>query len=115
MVLIYPDATHNFIDEKCISKRGIKIKVFEGFRVSIANGKLTLVDQVVKTFGVRLQKYTAREKFCVYPLDDHHHMILGVQWLFELGDIHTSYKNLTMRFQVDGKVHALHIIKEYYS
>lgn len=100
MVLIDPDATHNCIDKNFVSKKGIKTKSFEGFRVSNANGKLTLVDQVVEKFGVRLHNYTARENFCVYPLDGHPHMILGVQWLFELGDIHTNYKNLTMSFQV---------------
>lgn len=46
----------------------------------------------------------------MYP-DGHPHIILGLQWLFELGDIHINYKNLTMSFQVDGKIHTLHGIK----
>lgn len=111
MVLIDPGATHNFIDESFVSKKGLKTKSFEGFRVSNANGKLTLVDQIVKKFGVRLQGYMARENFYIYPLDGHPHMIFRVQWLFELGDIHTNYRNLTMSFEIDGKTHTLQEIK----
>lgn len=93
MVLIDPGASHNFIGEG-FAEKGLKTKGFEGFRVSNANGKLTLVDQIVERFGVRLQCYTVRENLYVYPLKGHPHIILGVQWLFKLGDIHTNYQKL---------------------
>lgn len=112
MVLTDLGATHNFIDEGFVEKKGLKTTGFEGFRVSNANWKLMLVDQIVERFGVRFQRYTVRENFYVYPLDGHPHIIFGVQWLFESGDIHTNYRNLTMSFKIDNKPHTLQGIKE---
>jgi len=80
MVLIDPRATHNFIDGDFMDNMGLKTKGFEGFRVSNNNEKLTLVYQIVERFGVRLESYILRERFYVYPLNGHPHIILGVQW-----------------------------------
>lgn len=51
MVLIDLGATHNFIDEVFVRKKGLKTKEFEGFRVTNANGKLMLVDKIVEKFA----------------------------------------------------------------
>ena len=107
MVLIDLGASHNFIDAGFVEKKNIKAKGFEGFKVSNANGELTLVDHIVERFGVRLQSCTVRENFYVFPLKGHPHIILGVQWLFDLGDIHTNYQKLTMSFEINGKTHTL--------
>ena len=53
-----------------------------------------------------------REEFYLYPLKGHPHNILGVQWLFELGDIHTNYQNLTMRFEIDGVEYTLQELRD---
>jgi len=71
MVLIDPEASPNIIDEGFMEKKNLNTKGFEGFRVSNANGKLTLMDQIVERFGVRLQNCKVREKFYVYPLKGH--------------------------------------------
>lgn len=55
MVMIDPEASHNFIDMNFAKRKELKTKGFEGFRVSNANGKLTLVNQVVDNMGVRMQ------------------------------------------------------------
>lgn len=55
-----------------------------------------------------------RENFYVYPLKGHTHIILGVQCLFDLGDIHTIYQKLTMSFEIDGKNHMLQGICDDY-
>lgn len=54
IVMIDPGASHNFIDINFIERKELKTKGFEGFRVSNANGKLTLVDQVVENLGMRM-------------------------------------------------------------
>lgn len=54
MVLIDLGASHNFIDTGFAERKDLKIKGFEGFRVSNANGKLTLVDHLVERFGFQL-------------------------------------------------------------
>lgn len=53
-----------------------------------------------------------RENFYLYPLKGHLHIILGVQWLFELGDIHTNYQNITMRFEMGGAEYTLQGLKD---
>lgn len=90
-----------------MEKKGLRTKGFNGFRVSNANGKLILVDHLVEQFGVRLQICMFREDFYLYPLQGHPHIIMGVQWLFGLGDIDTNYQRLTMSFEADGKSHTL--------
>lgn len=111
MVLIDPGASHNFIDVGFVEKKGMRTEAFQGFRVSNANGELTLVDHIVERFGVRLQSCVVQEDFYLYPLKGHPYTILGVQWLFDLGDIHTNYQKLTMSFEIDGKTHTLQGIK----
>lgn len=61
-----------------------------------------------------LQSCMVREDLYIYPLKGHPHIILGVQWLFDLGDINTNYQNLTMIFKIDGKTHTLKGIQDYY-
>lgn len=112
MVLIDPRASHNFIDEGFVEKKGLKTKWFKRFRVSNTNGKLILVDQIMERFRVILQSYIMREDFYIYPLKRHPHIIFGVQWIFELGNINTKYKNFTMSFDVDGKTHTLYVIQD---
>lgn len=107
MILIDPRASHNFIDAGFAKRKNLKTKGFEGFMVSNTNGKLTLVDHIVERFGVRLHSCKVREDFYIYPLKGHPHIILGMQWLFELGDIHTNYQKLVMSFEIDGKTHTL--------
>lgn len=79
MVLIDPRASHNFIDDGFVERKGLKTKAFEGFQVPNANRKLTLVDHLAKRFSVRLQSRVVRGDFYLYPLKGHPHMILGVQ------------------------------------
>jgi len=62
MVLINLGATYNFINEEFVKKNFLKIE-FEDFHVTNANGKLNLVEQIVKKFGVSIQEYVAREDF----------------------------------------------------
>lgn len=54
MVLIDLGASNNFIDVSSMEKKELRTKAFEGFRVSNANGKLTLVDHIMDHFGMRL-------------------------------------------------------------
>jgi len=107
MVLIDFGASNNFINIIFMEQKNIKTKACEGFQVSNANGKLTLVDYIIERFGVRLQSYVVREDFYIYLLKGHPHIILEVQWLFDIGDIHTNYRKLTMSFEIDGNTHTL--------
>lgn len=78
MILINPGTSHKFINEGFMERKGLMTKGFKGLKVSNANRKLTLVDQIMERFGARLQRYTVREEFYVYPLKGNPHIILGV-------------------------------------
>lgn len=52
MVLIDPRASYNFIDVRFAAKEDLKIKGFEGFRVSKTNKKLNLVNHTMEKFRV---------------------------------------------------------------
>lgn len=54
LVLIDPGASHNFIDDGFVEHKGLRTKDFERFKVSNANGKLTLVNRIVEQFVVHL-------------------------------------------------------------
>lgn len=112
MVMIDLGGSHNFIDINFMERKELKKKRFEGFRISNANGKLTLVNRIMENLGVRLQGYVVRENLYIYPLKGYPHIILEVQWLFELGVIHTNYRDLTMWFEMGGIKYTLQGIRD---
>lgn len=91
MVMIDLGVSYNFMDINFTKRKELKVKGFEYFQVLNANGKLTLIDWMVENLGVRLQGCVVRENLYLYPLKGHPHIILGVQWLFKVGEIHTNY------------------------
>ena len=48
IVLLDSGETHNFIDERYLMKRGLKVEDFEGFTVTIADGFTMPCTWVVK-------------------------------------------------------------------
>jgi hypothetical protein len=48
-----------------------------------------------------LGNYTLTDDFYVMDLIDTD-VVLGVQWLYSLGDIHMNYKDVRMEFQDKG-------------
>lgn len=85
-MLIDDGATHNFIDEGYVAKKNLSVVDFEGFRVVNANGQLSLCDKMVKQLGIRVQDHIVRDDFYVFPMGGLPYMVLGVQWLYSLGD-----------------------------
>lgn len=68
-----------------------------------ANGKLSLCDKVAKQLGIRVQDHVVGDDFYVFPMRGLPHIVLGVQWLFSLGEIYSNYQMLEMRFKANGK------------
>lgn len=48
-----------------------------------------------------MQDFEFEVDMWLLPLDDYD-IVLGVQWLATLGDIHWNFKDLTMRFNQSG-------------
>lgn len=107
--------THNFIDEKFVAQKNIPTIGFDGFSVTNGNGKLTWCKRMVEGLKLRLENYTLEYNFYVLSLGDTHTMVLGVQWLYTLGDIHFKYQKLKTRFQVNNHKIILKGIKDFHS
>jgi hypothetical protein len=89
-VLIYGGATHNFIDVALVTRRQIPIEDFKGFNVVVADGYNMVCTHKIMGLEVTLGNYMLTNDFYVIDLTDTH-VVLGVQWLYSLGDIHMNY------------------------
>jgi hypothetical protein len=97
-VLVDGGATHNFIDASLVAQRGLRTEDFEEFTVAVANGYTMTCLDMVPDLEVNLGNYTLTNTFYVVDLSDTN-AVLGVQWLYSLGEIGFNYQTLTMSFR----------------
>lgn len=57
--------------------------------------------EICRAFGGSMQGYKFKRDFLMLPLDNFD-MVLGIQWLTELGDIIWNFKQLQMKFELVG-------------
>jgi hypothetical protein len=96
--LVDGGATHNFIDASLVARRGLRNKEFEGFHVAVANGYMMTCLDMIPDLEVKLGNYTLTDTFYVVDLSNTD-AVLGVQWLYSLGEIGFNYQTLTMSFR----------------
>jgi hypothetical protein len=96
--LVDGGATHNFIDASLVARRGLRTEEFEGFHVAVANGYTMSCLDMIPDLEVKLGNYTLTDTFYVVDLSDTD-VVLGVQWLYSLGEIGFNYQTLTMSFR----------------
>jgi hypothetical protein len=89
---------HNFIDASFVARRGLHTEEFEGFHIAVADGYTMTCLDMIPYLEVKLGNYTMTDTFYVVDLSDIDAM-LGVQWLYSLGDIGFNYQTLTMSFR----------------
>jgi hypothetical protein len=70
---------------------------FKGFNVVVAYGYNMMCTQRIKGLKVTLGNYMLTRKFFVVDLTNTH-LVLGVQWLYSLGDICMNYWDMRMNF-----------------
>jgi hypothetical protein len=97
-VLVDGGATHNFIDASLVARRGLRTKDFEGFHVAVVDGYMMTCLDMIPDLEVKLGNYTLTDTFYVVDLSDTDPM-LGVQWLYSLGEIGFNYQTLTISFR----------------
>ena len=98
IALVYGGATHNFIDASLVARRGLCTEEFEGFHVAVAYGYTMTCFDMILDLEVKLGNYTLTDTFYVVDLSDTD-VVLGVQWLYSLGEIGFNYQTLTMSFR----------------
>ncbi|KAF5447657.1 hypothetical protein F2P56_033191, partial [Juglans regia] len=106
VVLIDLGSTHNFVDPSVIKKGNIPVNLVEKVRVRVANGEQVSSEGGCSDLRVKLQGNVFLIDAFVLVLAGCD-MVLGVQWLRELGTILWNFKDLSMKFQQEGRAVAL--------
>ena len=84
-ILVDGGATHNFIDEYMVNKRNIPIEPFDGFIVVILGHNTMQCKTWVPKLQVTVGNYTFVDSFYVVDVADTN-VVLGVQWLYYIGE-----------------------------
>ncbi|XP_059078061.1 uncharacterized protein LOC131876635 [Cryptomeria japonica] len=106
VTLLDTGATHNFINEGLIAKRGIQTKEFEGFRVRVADGFILTCSRRVLNLPLRLNDYEFKADYYVVGLKEME-VILGMKWLHQIEEFYLNVRTMEMRFEIDGRKHVL--------
>ncbi|PKI61860.1 hypothetical protein CRG98_017758 [Punica granatum] len=101
-ILVDSGSTHNFLNEEVGRKLGCQTELMSAVRVAVANGNELKCERVCKKFRWRMQGKEYVADMLLLPLESYD-MVLGVQWLATLGDILWNFRELQMKFVVDGK------------
>ncbi|XP_075095483.1 uncharacterized protein LOC142173741 [Nicotiana tabacum] len=102
-ILIDGGSTHNFVDSNFAIKMGWHIETYRPQNVSVADGSIVQVSQICRRIEWLMQRAVYTSDFLLFPIGSSD-MVLGVQWLFELGDIKFNYRKLSLEFEYQGKM-----------
>ena len=86
------------MDVALVDMKGIPTEEFEGFNVEVADGYTLECTHMIKGLHVTLGNYTLTDDFYVVDLVDTN-IVLGIQWLYSLGDIKMNYQIMRMEFR----------------
>ncbi|GJT41734.1 retrotransposon-related protein [Tanacetum coccineum] len=101
-ILIDCGSTHNFLDTSSAKRLPCQLSATIPLRVDVANRSKMVSSSECKTFKWTLQGNEYEADCMLLPLGGCD-MVLGIQWLSTLGDINCNFKNLTMKFNYQGK------------
>ncbi|KAF5462657.1 hypothetical protein F2P56_018645 [Juglans regia] len=102
VILIDSGSTHNFIDPSVIKKAKVPVNSDRIIKVRVANGETVMSEGSCASLRVRIQgNVFVTEAFVLVLVGCD--MVLGVQWLHELGSIIWNFKELSMKFHHDSK------------
>lgn len=93
-------SSHNFFDKKMALSLGCALDQILALKMVAANGNELTCNEIYKSFQWKMQGSVYEADFLILPLDNYD-MILGIQWLDELGDIMWNFRKLRMTFCLD--------------
>ncbi|KAL1546909.1 hypothetical protein AAHA92_23444 [Salvia divinorum] len=99
-VLIDGGSTHNFIKPNVAEQLCLPLHTITPFRVFVGNGASLRCSYACLRTQITLQDHEFTIDFFILQVEGPD-VILGVQWLQELGDVTKNYRDLTMKF--DGE------------
>ena len=97
VVMIDPEATHDFISPEIVRQLGIREEPTEEFGVTLATGETRNGKERCREVEFDLGAICSNENFLPLELG-HTYVILGIEWLAKLGTISTNWKNPLMSF-----------------
>nr|GFB23141.1 retrotransposable element Tf2 [Tanacetum cinerariifolium] len=101
-ILIDCGSTHNFLDIHTAKKLGYRVAKTTPMQVSVANGQRMMNTSVYHDLKWSLQNEVFTSDVMLLLLGGCE-MVLGIQWLATLGDMHCNFKKLIMKFNHKGK------------
>ena len=106
VILIDPGATHNFICEKLAAELSLPLSPMPPYRIVLGDGPVVIGKGKYPEVPVITQGIMIINEFLPLALTSIH-VIMGKQWLDTIGWVHQHFRNLVMKFIVDGQVHVL--------
>lgn len=102
MVLIDSGSTHNFIRLEVAEKLKLPVQATQPFHVYIGNGDSLLCQFHCPQTALNIQGNELVADLYVLQIQGLD-IVLGVQWLQELGKVTNDFKQLTMEFRQGNK------------
>jgi hypothetical protein len=102
MILIDSGSTHNFVDQKVAQSLQLAVTPGEDFMVKVANGERLRCNERYENVSISIQRFHFSNTLYSLPLHGLD-VVLGIQWLKNLGPVICDWKNMTMSFQWDNK------------
>lgn len=96
-------ATHNFIDERIVAKKGLVAEEVEGFKVMVADGSTISCNRMISNMSLKLGNHEIRDDFFVVSIGGIDDAVLGIQWLRSLGEITLNLQTMELKFMSEWK------------
>lgn len=98
--LVDSGTSHNFIRQNLVTRRKLKAKEFEGFKVALRNGTINNCTKVIPQLEIKVGEHIIKGDFYVIILEND--IVLGRPWIHSLGHFTLDIPNLEIYFQHDG-------------
>jgi hypothetical protein len=102
LILVDSGSSHCFISEGVVEKLKLATTTIPPARVKIASGGIMTCDKQLADCAWWTQGYSFNTDLRVLALGCYD-MVLGMDWLEEMGDMKVSWKRKTMQFQYKGQ------------
>lgn len=101
-ILVDNGSNNNFMKSSIAAKLKLSQTSFSKFKVATGNGAYLHCNKKCEGVSLKIQGHVFITGLFILEIKGSY-IVLGVQWLIELGTIMTYYRDLTMQFSYGGK------------
>ena len=106
LILIDSGSTHNFISDKLVSELKLITHFISPFGVQIGNGDVLRCNRICNDVVLHVSDLQIKQNFYQFALGGAD-VVLGIQWLATLNTVQANWKEMFMKFTIDGKEYKL--------